>query len=65
MHTDWGGSEDKGVDHILRALTEPSAKELLVAYEGDGQDPTALRTFRMDCLHKAPLRKMAKSTCCG
>ena len=42
------------------ALTDPGAEELLMVYEADGQDATTLQTYRMDCLHGAPLRKLAR-----
>ena len=54
IQTEWGGSEDERVDQVLRALRDPRAKELIVAYEADRQDTTALQTYRMDCL-TAPL----------
>ena len=60
IQTEWGGSEDERVDQILRALSDPGAKELILAYEADRQDTTALQTYRMDCLHRAPLRKLAR-----
>ena len=59
IQTEWGSSEDERVEQILRALSEPGARELMVAYEADRQDPTALQTYRMDCLHRAPLRKLS------
>ena len=48
------------MDQILRALNEPGAKKLLLSYEEDRQDITALQTYRMDYLHRAPLRKLAR-----
>ena len=60
IQTEWGGSEDERVDQVLRALGDPGAKELIPAYEADRQDTTALQTYRMDCLHRAPLRKLAR-----
>ena len=60
MQTEWGGSEDERVDQILRALGDPRAKELILAYEADRQDTTALQTYHMDCLHRAPVRKLAR-----
>ena len=60
IQTEWGGSEDERVDQILRALSDPGAKELIVAYETDRQDTTPLQTYRMDGLHRAPLRKLAR-----
>ena len=60
IQTEWGGSEDERVDQVLRALGDPGAKELILAYEADRQDITALQTYRMDCLHRAPLRKLAR-----
>ena len=60
IQTEWGGSEDERVDQILRALSDSGAKELIVAYEADRQDTRALQTYRMDCLHRAPLRKLAR-----
>ena len=60
IQTEWGGSEDERVDQILRALSDPGAKELILAYEADRHDTTALQTYRMDCLHRAPLRKLAR-----
>ena len=60
IQTEWGGSEDERVDQILRALSDPGAKELILAYEVDRQDTTALQTYHMDCLHRAPLRKLAR-----
>ena len=60
IQTECGGSEDERVDEILRALTNLRAKELLLAYEADRQDTRALQTYRMDCLHRAPLRKLAR-----
>ena len=59
-HTEWGGSEDEHVAQITRALNDPEAKELLLAYKADRQDTPALQTYRMDCLHCAPLRKLAR-----
>ena len=56
----WGGSEDERVAQILRALNDPGANELLVAYEADRKDTTALQTYGMDCLRRAPLRKLAR-----
>ena len=41
-------------------MNEPGAREMLIAYEADRRDPTALQTYRMDCLHRAPLRKLAR-----
>ena len=35
IQTEWGGSEDERVDQILRALGDPGAKELILAYEAD------------------------------
>ena len=60
IQTEWGGSEDERVDQILRALSDPGGKELILADEADRQDTTALQTSRMDCLHRAPLRKLAR-----
>ena len=54
IQTEWGGSEDERVDQVLRALGDPGAKELILAYEADRQDITALQT------HRAPLRKLAR-----
>ena len=58
MQTEWRSSEDESVEQILRALSELGARELLVAYEADIQDPTAFQIYRMDCLHIPPLRKL-------
>ena len=58
--TEWGGSEDERVDQVLRALGEPAAKELILVYEADRQDTTALQTYCMDCLHRASLRKLVR-----
>ena len=44
IQTEWGGSEDERVDQVLRALGDPGAKELILAYEADRQDITALQT---------------------
>ena len=33
---------------------------MILAYEADRQDTTTLHTYRMDCLHRAPLRKLAR-----
>ena len=41
-------------------MNELGAREMLMAYEADRRDPTALQTYRMDCLHRAPLRKLAR-----
>ena len=60
IQTEWGGSEEQRVDQILRALSDPGAKEMIVAYEADRQDTTALQTYRMDCLHRAQPRKLAR-----
>ena len=60
IHIEWGGSEDKRVDQNVRTLSDPGAKERLLAYEADRQDTTALETYRMGCLHRAPLRKLAR-----
>ena len=60
IQTEWGGSEDERVHQVLRALGDPGAKELVLAYEADRQDTIALQTYRMDCLHRAPLRKLAR-----
>ena len=60
IQTEWGGSEDERVDQILRALGDPGAKEPLLAYEADRKDTTALQTYCMECLHRAPLRKLAR-----
>ena len=60
IQTECRGSEDERVHQILRALSDLGAKELLLAYEADRQDTTALQTYRMDCLHCAPLRKLAR-----
>ena len=64
IQTEWGGSEDERVDQVLRALGDPGAKELILAYEADRQDTTALQTYGMDCLHRAPLRKLARYVRC-
>ena len=48
------------MDQIVRALNDPGAKELLLACEADGQDTIALQTYCMDCLQRAPLRKLAR-----
>ena len=53
IQTEWGGSEDGRVDQIVRALSDPGAKELILAYGADQQDTTTLQTYRMDCLHHA------------
>ena len=60
IHMERGGSETDRVDQILRALSDPGAKELIPAYEADRQDTTALQTYSMDCLHCAPLWKLAR-----
>ena len=60
IQTEWGGSEDERVDQFLRALSDPGAKEVLVAYKADRQDTTALQTYHMDGVHRAPLRKLAR-----
>ena len=60
IQTEWRGSEDERVDQIVRALGDPGAKKLLLAYEADRQDTTALQNYHMDCLHRAPLRKLAR-----
>ena len=59
IQTEWGSSEDERVEHVLPALSELGVRELLAAYEADRQDPRALQTSRMDCLHRAPLRKLS------
>ena len=59
IQTEWGGSEDKHVDQIPHVLSDPEAKKLLLAYEADRQDTTALQTYRIDCLHRAALLKLA------
>ena len=60
IQTEWGSSEHEFVEQIYRALSQPCAPELLVAYEADRQDLTALQTYRMDCHHRAPLRKPSR-----
>ena len=61
MHTKWGGTEDERVEQILCALSELGARELLVAYEANNRkEPTTPHTYRMDCLHMVPLRKLAR-----
>ena len=60
IQTEWGGSEDERVHQILPALSDRGAKEQILAYEADRQDSTALQTYRMDCLHRAPLWKLAR-----
>ena len=62
IQTEWGGSEDEQVEQNLRAPNEPRARELLVAHEADRHNPTTLQTYRMDCLHGAPLRKLSRYT---
>ena len=47
------------MDQILRASNDPGVKDLLLPYEADRQVTTALKTYRMDSLHRAPLRKLA------
>ena len=49
------------MDQILHALNDPGAKELLLGYEAERQDTTALQTYRMDSLHQAPLQNLARS----
>ena len=46
------------MDEIHRAMNDPRAKEVLLAYDADRQDTTALQTYRMHCLHRALLRKL-------
>ena len=41
-------------------MNEPGAREMLIAYEADIRDPTALQKYKMDCRHRAPLRKLAR-----
>ena len=63
IQTEWGGSANERVKQILCALNEPRARELLVAYEADKQDPTLLQTYCMDCLRSAPLQKLSQYVC--